>query len=74
MQGMEIIALDELRERSGKHPCERRRCVAQLQADFPTINFNYLQHDVDKLWHRTEEEYHSVLERLQRVVDLLTQK
>lgn len=38
------------RECIGEHPCDRRRSVAELQAQYPAIDFSDMVHDEDVHW------------------------
>jgi len=41
------IALECLREKSGQHPCDGRRAVSVLKKEFPKINYDFMEDDMD---------------------------
>lgn len=44
------IALENIRERTGAHPCDRRVTKTESQRHYPHINFNLIEHDHDSLY------------------------
>jgi hypothetical protein len=47
--GIQTVAVEEFRERTGELPCEQRRGVGELQAELPLVDFSLLcEHD--PLW------------------------
>jgi len=48
--GIKWIALEELRETTGLHPCDRRSSISKTRTLFPFVNFDELTHDQDPLY------------------------
>lgn len=48
--GSRFVATETCRERSGQHPCDRRRTRTELQTDFPEVDFSALATDADSSW------------------------
>jgi hypothetical protein len=46
------IATDLIRERTGGHPCDRRRPITESSLYFPHIDFSLISHDSDYLYYR----------------------
>jgi len=44
------LALDEIREVSGKHYPDKRQAISSKKSRFPTINFSHIKEDEDTLW------------------------
>lgn len=54
LEELPLVALEELRERHGRWPCEHRRTVPELQADFPIVDFQSVSQN-DELWKDARE-------------------
>jgi broad specificity phosphatase PhoE len=50
-----FIAVEEWRERIDEKPCERRRTVSELGADFPHVDFSEITNE-DMVWQPDKEE------------------
>lgn len=50
VDGVPWIALECVRERSGNHPCDRRRSIQELKLEFPNIDFDAIEDDTDVHW------------------------
>lgn len=48
--GSRFVATETCRERSGQHPCDRRRTRTELEKDFPEVDFSALATDEDASW------------------------
>jgi broad specificity phosphatase PhoE len=46
------IAHESIREQSGLHPCDRRKPVSQHKVNFPHINYDLVEHDIDPLYYK----------------------
>lgn len=46
-----FVALDELREQSGVHYCDRRRSLAEIRKQFPSVDISRVAEEEDELWH-----------------------
>ena len=46
------LALDELREQTGIHPCDKRIPISLRSKDFAYVNFQNVLNDVDPLYHK----------------------
>ena len=46
-----FVALDELREQSGVHYCDRRRPLAEIKKQFPNVDISRVADEEDTLWH-----------------------
>ncbi|XP_021617520.1 phosphoglycerate mutase-like protein 1 isoform X2 [Manihot esculenta] len=55
-----IIAVELCRERTGVHPCDKRKTIREYSSLFPQIDFSLIESDDDNLWkadvRETEEE------------------
>ena len=54
-----LVALEEIRERLGQRPCDKRNNISHQQQLFPTVNFFLCKAETDELWlkdHRETEE------------------
>lgn len=67
-------AVEDLRERSGTHPCDKRRSKAELRAAFPRVNFDGLPSDEDTLWREERESQHDLAARAARLLDALMKR
>ncbi|CAM9156015.1 unnamed protein product [Ascophyllum nodosum] len=73
VEGVPWIALECARERSGNHPCDRRRPVHELKEDFPTIIFDNIDEGEDKLYDANERESEeSLMKRAKNLLDWLS--
>mmetsp|Transcript_43377 Transcript_43377/g.131957 ORF Transcript_43377/g.131957 Transcript_43377/m.131957 type:complete len:170 (+) Transcript_43377:65-574(+) len=52
-ESVKWYALECLREKSGQHPCDGRRAVSQLKAEFPKINYSLMEDDEDVYGEKT---------------------
>jgi hypothetical protein len=50
-----MVAVEEVRERFGTHPCDQRSSVSQLKSRFSHVDFTYVETDEDT-WHTSERE------------------
>ena len=46
-RGVPFVALEPLRERFGRNPCDNRRSLSELQAEFPHVNFSLMESSND---------------------------
>jgi len=44
------VALEEVRERNGHHPCDRRRPLAHARKEFPHVDFSLVKDEEDVTW------------------------
>lgn len=59
------IALDQVREQTGQHPCDRRRPISEKQGLYPMVDFQYVRDDHDELYRK----YTNCREPLESVID-----
>lgn len=45
------IALEDIRERTGRHWCDKRHSLTKHKASYPNVNFDHVTHDEDPLFH-----------------------
>jgi broad specificity phosphatase PhoE len=45
------IAIENLRETTGLHPCDRRRPISEHMEHYPHIDFSHVLDDIDPLYH-----------------------
>ncbi|KAJ9175777.1 hypothetical protein P3X46_014294 [Hevea brasiliensis] len=45
-----IVAVELCRERTGVHPCDKRRTITEYSSLFPQIDFSLMESDDDNLW------------------------
>ncbi|KAA0155977.1 hypothetical protein FNF29_01396 [Cafeteria roenbergensis] len=67
-------AVEDLRERLGSHPCDKRRSKAELRADFPGVNLDGLLTEEDTLWREERESQHDLAARAARFLGALMQR
>ena len=58
--------VDNLRERIGTHPCDKRRAKADIAADFPTVSLDDLTFEEDERWSEEREPVRELIERSNR--------
>ena len=61
--GAPVGANELLRERNGRHPCDRRRARAVLEADFPGVDVSALADGEDDSWTATREPWGALVAR-----------
>ena len=49
-EGLPVLAHDLAHETGGRHTCDRRLPRAQLQAQFPAVDYGLLEQEEDPLW------------------------
>jgi broad specificity phosphatase PhoE len=62
-----FVAVESLREQTGKHPCDRRVSIKLKQKEFPQIDFQEIAHDEDPYYSKhgkSREPQDSVIERI----------
>ena len=57
-----MVSEELIRERNGAHPCDRRRPVAALSADFPAVDFSSLT-ETDETWTVAREPWEGTVGR-----------
>ena len=62
-RGGSVEVIEEIRETHGQHPCNKRRAVAQLRAEFPAFDFASLQHEDDTYYSDVRESPAEVRDR-----------
>lgn len=65
-----FVSEELIRERNGAHPCDRRRPVAALAADFPAVDFGRLT-AVDETWTPAREPWPATVARATAFLHLL---
>lgn len=71
MNNIPFVALESLRERSGLHPCDRRRPVHELQTYYAHVDFSMMQDDIDPLYRPERETPDIVFARCRKfMIDL----
>ncbi len=66
-----FLALEGVRERCGRNPCDKRRSVSAVSPLFAHIDFSAIEHDEDTIWQDTRETTEHLLERARGVVKWL---
>ena len=67
-----VICTELCRERIGTHPCDHRRKIGELAADFPEVNFELLQpREADPHWTEEREPWHGIVTRSLQLLDLI---
>lgn len=61
--GPRFIVDERIRERNGAHPCDKRRPLAELTADFPTVDFSPLVAEEDNTWTPEREPWAALVAR-----------
>lgn len=61
--GPRFIVDERIRERNGAHPCDKRRPKAELQADFPAVDFSPLVVEEDDSWTVAREPWDALVAR-----------
>eukprot|EP00127_Corallochytrium_limacisporum_P004529 Clim_evm29s166 gene=Clim_evmTU29s166 len=67
----QMVAMDELRERCGLHPCDRRRAVTDLKPIFPNVVFSRITTDEDTMWNIKRETFEALTDRVDRALSFL---
>ena len=57
-----MVSEELIRERNGAHPCDRRRAVTALRADFPGVDFSALT-ETDETWTPAREPWERTVGR-----------
>jgi broad specificity phosphatase PhoE len=70
-EGPPFIVEDDIRERIGTHPCDKRRSRAELRADFPNVDFSTLAAEEDDKWTPEREPWGDLIARSTRVLHKL---
>jgi len=55
-QKVPFICKEELRERMGQHPCDKRRKISEVSPEFPNVDFSQIKSDDDVLWSKDHRE------------------
>ena len=58
-----FVVDERIRERNGKHPCDKRRPRGELEADFPGVDFSSLLAEEDDTWTTTREPWEKLVAR-----------
>ena len=69
--GPPFVATELLRERNGRHPCDKRRARTALTADFPTVDFSALTAEEDDSWTPEREPWADLVGRAGAFLRLL---
>jgi broad specificity phosphatase PhoE len=72
--GPAFVVCEELRERIGTHPCDKRRTRAELRADFPDVDVSTLASEQDDRWSETREPWEDVIARSVRFLSLVSSR
>jgi broad specificity phosphatase PhoE len=73
-EGPKFVAKDVIRERIGTHPCDQRRSVSELKADFPTVDFSLLPSERDDVWTEVREPWEGVVARAESFLEELASR
>lgn len=68
------IGSELLRERSGLHPCDRRRPISELEKYYPHVDFSSIASDRDTLYTDERESDDTVNERCKAFMEHLSQR
>jgi len=66
-----FVVEDDVRERIGTHPCDKRRSRAELKADFPEVDVSPLATEEDDKWSPEREPMADLVARSERVLHTL---
>lgn len=72
--GPRFEVVDDLRERIGQHPCDKRRSKSELALDFPDLDLSNLDTEEDERWSVAREPLTDLVARAERVCDVLRQR
>jgi len=66
------ICTELVRERIGTHPCDKRRSISELSADFPEVDFSALQpEEEDPFWTPAREPWEDMVTRAMSLLDVI---
>lgn len=65
---------EELRERMGQNPCDQRRKLSVVSAEFPLFSFDRIKNEDDALWGDEREPTELLLKRAKSVIQMLRQR
>jgi broad specificity phosphatase PhoE len=68
-EGPPFIVEDDIRERIGTHPCDKRRSRKEIKADFPSVDVDTLATENDERWKPEREPWADLVERANRVCE-----
>ena len=66
-----FVVEDDVRERIGTHPCDRRRTRAEIKADFPEVDVSPLATEEDDKWTPEREPMADLIARTERMLHKL---
>lgn len=69
-----FVAVEDLRERSGTHPCDKRRSRSELRAAFPRVDFEGLATEEDAMWSEERESQADLTARAARLLGALMER
>ena len=67
-EGPPFIVEDDIRERIGTHPCDKRRSRKEIKADFPSVDVDTLETEEDNKWSEAREPWEDLISRAERVL------
>jgi broad specificity phosphatase PhoE len=70
------VVMDEVREQTGLHPCDRRESITTKKAAFPQFDFTNIIDDEDPLYdlYNMREPHHKVAERAKKFLSWLKER
>lgn len=70
------VVVDEVREQTGLHPCDRRESITTKKAAFPQFDFSNVINDEDPLYdlYTLREPHHKVAERAKKFLSWLKER
>ena len=70
-ESVRIIAIEELREAFGAHPCDSRRAISHYRSLFPWVDFSHVQTDADTWAGPQRETVRDVAQRADAFLEIL---
>jgi broad specificity phosphatase PhoE len=67
-EGPRFVVEDDIRERIGTHPCDKRRSKKEIKADFPIVDVETLETEEDNKWSEAREPWDDLILRAERVL------
>lgn len=70
--GPKFVVEDRVRERNGTHPCDKRRSVSELRADFPELDVSSIEaSEEDPSWTPAREPMEDLIRRAEEMLTVL---
>lgn len=70
--GPKFVVEERVRERNGTHPCDKRRTLTEMHADFPDLDLTPLGgHEEDPTWTPEREPWEKTVARAEEMLQVL---